>query len=193
MYYVYAYLRKSDGTPYYIGKGIGYRAYDNKHTVPLPKDKSRIVFLESNLTEIGALAIERRMIAWYGRKDLGTGILRNRTDGGEGASGAKRTQETKDRISEAKIGVSTGPCSPDARLKISKSNIGLKRTETQRANISKSKIGKLNPIFGTERDSTTKDKMKAWQQAHKEERAAESRARWANPEYRSMMLSARKK
>jgi hypothetical protein len=98
-HYVYAYLRSSDLTPYYIGKGKDNRAWKGRHSVSIPKDKTKIVILESNLTNLGACAIERRLIRWYGRRDLGTGILHNRTDGGEGASGAILTTERKKKIS----------------------------------------------------------------------------------------------
>ncbi len=82
-YYTYLWLRE-DGTPYYVGKGCGRRMYE-EHTIGKCPSKDRIIvqYFES---EEDALFAEKFLILYFGRKDLGTGILRNYSDGGEGAS-----------------------------------------------------------------------------------------------------------
>jgi hypothetical protein len=102
-YYTYAYLRE-DKTPYYIGKGKGDRINSKKRSIKPPKDKSRIIYLKQNLTEEEAFKHEIYMIDVFGRKDLGTGILYNRTYGGEGSSGAIISDETRRKLSEANKG-----------------------------------------------------------------------------------------
>jgi hypothetical protein len=100
-FYTYAYLRE-DRTPYYIGKGSGKRIYiRNRRYVKPPKDKSRIIFLKKNLTEEEAFQHEKYMIEVFGRKDLGTGILHNKSEGGQGSSGYKHSVEAKKKISNS--------------------------------------------------------------------------------------------
>ncbi len=105
-FYTYAYLRE-DRTPYYIGKGQGNRAHQRRHKgIKPPEDKSRIIFLKQNLTEREAFKHEIYMIAVLGRKDLGTGILYNMTNGGEGAAGAIRSEEHKKSLLEGRLNYS---------------------------------------------------------------------------------------
>jgi hypothetical protein len=75
---------REDETPYYVGKGKGNRAYEvhrvaNRKSCAPPK--GRIVFYIAK-DEDDAFEIEELLIWYYGRKDLGTGCLRNLSNGG---------------------------------------------------------------------------------------------------------------
>jgi hypothetical protein len=154
-YYTYAYLRE-DKTPYYIGKGKGNRIYDKRKTTKPPKDKSRIIYLKQNLTEEEAFRHEIYMIDVFGRKDLGTGILHNRTDGGDGASGAIRSEETKKKMSEAKKGKTP---SEETRRKLSDAQKGKTRSEEHKRNLSDAKKGEKNHMYGKTTSEETRKKQ----------------------------------
>jgi hypothetical protein len=145
-FYTYAYLRE-DKTPYYIGKGSRDRAHKKcrKYVKP-PKDKSRVIYLKQNLTEEQAFSHEIYMIAIFGRKDLGTGILHNKTDGGEGVSGIipwnkgiQHSEETKQKIKyKRKFQI----ISNETRDKMSKLRKGVLLSEEHKIKIGQSNEGK---------------------------------------------------
>ena len=170
-FYTYAYLRE-DGTPYYVGKGKIDRAYYKcKNEIKTPKDKSRIIFLKQNLTEEEAFKHEIYMIAVLGRKDLGTGILRNRTSGGEGASGAIRSEELKEKLRNANIGKNNPRYgkkhSEETKIKIGKKARGRKHSKETREKQSEIKRGKNHPCYGKKRSKETKEKISSAQKGEK--------------------------
>lgn len=107
-FYVYALLRPN-GLPFYIGKGKRDRIFAHEKEVKDKTNKThkhnlirKILREEGELKyhifhftfdEKEAFEFETKLIAYYGRADTGVGILVNHADGGQGASGAIRTEE----------------------------------------------------------------------------------------------------
>lgn len=79
------------------------------------------------------------MIAVLGRKDLGTGILRNRTNGGEGSSGLVHTKKAREQMSKA--------------LK------GRTLSEETRRRMSEARKGENHPNYGKSLPEETKRKQ----------------------------------
>jgi len=181
-HYVYAYLRE-DLSPYYIGKGTGKRAYDKRHSINLPTDLSRIVFLENDLTNEQAIEIEVNLIARYGRKDLGTGILRNLTDGGEGMAGYKQSKEHIAKRVATAIGVpkpaeqvakqvatrrSKGYAKPEAFTFAGRKHTAESKQKNREASLKQiSRCGNKNPRYPTQEEI---DRRTATRKANKEKK-----------------------
>ena len=147
-FYVYAYLR-ADGSPYYIGKGTGKRIH-GRHTVKMPV-KERRVMLFTGLADSEAISREIALVKLFGRKDQGTGILRNLTDGGDGTAGRVHSGETKAKIALANTGKTQSPLSVKKRATALK---GKKRTFETRNKMSKA-------MTGRKASNETKNKMSA--------------------------------
>ena len=103
-FYVYMYRRSEStangvsGSPYYVGKGAGNRAWSNEgRSVRRPSKREFIKIVSSGMREKDAFQLEMLLIFMYGRIDLKTGILHNKSDGGEGPSGW--SSEAKQKLS----------------------------------------------------------------------------------------------
>jgi hypothetical protein len=163
-FYTYAYLRE-DKTPYYIGKGKGNRAY-KKHRkgIGVPKDKSRIILLKQNLTEEEAFRHEIYMIAVFGRKDLRTGILHNKTDGGDGVSGWIPSEEHRRKLSEAIKGKTH---SEKTKRKIGEASKGRTHSEETKRKMSEAKKDRTNKPHSEETKRKMSEELKG--RTHSEE------------------------
>jgi len=111
MFYVYVWY--AGDVPFYVGKGKGSRAYSKNKNIFFKRKLKKCeecgiqvnVRIEyANLTETEAFIIEKKLIRKYGRRNNGSGILTNLTDGGEGISGMSHTASTKNIISSKAFG-----------------------------------------------------------------------------------------
>lgn len=147
-FYTYVHIRLDTGKVFYVGKGkkdrfksTNKRSNHWKNIVNKAGFLPKIVFF--NLSEQSAFDTERSLISIY--KSIGYDLV-NKTNGGEGPSGMKHSEETKRKWSMAKKGKKLGSYSEDHRYKISQ---GLKgrvvSLETRQKISEKTKEAMKNP------------------------------------------------
>jgi SPP1 gp7 family putative phage head morphogenesis protein len=176
---VYAYLREKDsahgkaGSPYYIGKMADAKRPWGPHTTPVPPDPRRVRLLRGGLTEQKANEWEKFYIKKFGRIDLGTGGLRNLTDGGEGKAnpsaearakigafhkGKAKSAQTRAKMSaaqagkirsaetRAKIGAISGSRSAETIAKLKAASTGKTHSAETRAKLSAVQTAKMRAV-----------------------------------------------
>jgi hypothetical protein len=140
MFYTYCHTRNDTNKIFYIGKGIKYRvnsfAGRNKYWKNIVNTHGyKFKILAYWKTEKEALDHEILLISCF--KDMGY-KLANMSNGGEaGAFGVKRSEETKKKLSEIKLGKKH---SKETKQKIS--NAAKNITEETKQKMSKAKLGK---------------------------------------------------
>jgi len=112
MFYVYVYYHPITKIPFYVGKGKEHRdTYHIRNRQNHYNKDMRNILLEidalgqqpiiehvvKNVDENTAYAVEQQLIQKYGRIDLSTGTLCNKTPGGEGFGRAGREWSAEER------------------------------------------------------------------------------------------------
>jgi len=141
-FYVYLYLR-SDASPYYVGKGTDRRVWKSHRGHRPPRDRSRVQIIRMP-DEATAFAYERYLIDFWGRKNLGTGCLRNLTDGGEGPSNP--SEITREKMRNRKLGKKRGKRPEKIRKQIGASLKVSLKAKAHRMKLQESRRGKPRPL-----------------------------------------------
>lgn len=140
-FYVYVHYRESDGTPFYVGKGSGKRAYSSSRRNQFWKNTKekhgiRVEIIFDNLTEEESFQCEIDTILefkYFGYK------LTNMTLGGEGVSGMIVSPETRSKISAAH---KNRVFSEEHLRKISIANTGKRASDSTKEKQRQLKLGK---------------------------------------------------
>jgi NUMOD3 motif len=157
-FYSYLWLRE-DGSPYYAGKGRGTRAFTSTgHNVHRPADGSRILVFPM-LSESEAFESEIALIDLFGRKDFGTGCLRNITYGGEGPCGRVVSDDTKQKMRDKALGVKKSEAHKHKLSLVAQTRIGNKNHFYGRTHSEETKQRIRNALLGRTIPEDVKQKM----------------------------------
>jgi len=198
-FYVYE-LQYPDSTPFCVGKGKGSRIdkhFMNSNNQNALKqniinkirrngDEPISVIKESNLSEEAAFEVEKSLIDYYGRRDIGTDILSNMTDGGEGVSGRICSEKTKKKISKG----NTGKVRSDEFIQMCKSNYLKRKTEIIES-VSKSRLGsKLSDETKKKMSDSAKGKPKS--EKHKQNISNARKGKKLSEEHKQKISDSKK-
>ena len=137
MFYVYIYRRPATNEPFYVGKGVGRRWRDhlrghgsNRWMQSVLKNMriagiEPMVELISCIDEQHAYLLEECLVDVIGRRSEGTGPLLNLAEGGRGgALGVRRSEETKSKIRDSRLGRGI-PHTASTRQRMSETHKGM--------------------------------------------------------------------
>ena len=145
-YEVYEHYLPGSVTPFYVGMGKKGRSQDRKRRSDwwkryVEKYGLEVKIIKEGLTKEEAILLEKQFISEYGRINIGTGILINLTDGGEGTVNIVRSEITRKKLSEAQ---KKNKHSEEVKQKIRNSRIGKLHSDNTRNKISSSMKGKTH-------------------------------------------------
>lgn len=167
-------LWRQDGTPFYVGAGQGKRILDHRIRDTRRGSKSTLIKRAIGAEPVysvfrffdtweEAAAVECELIALFGRADLGTGLLANGTDGGDGIVGIKW------ELTEAR-------------------KAGIRRAaEKERSTQTRAKMSESAKRRGSD---PFIEGARRWREENMDELIKERQTRWDDPGYRERHVEA---